>query len=37
MIMVFGFVSQALAQAAWIMAWWEGKKLEQNPALNSGL
>jgi len=31
------FVSQALAQVAWIMALWEGKRLEQNPALSSGL
>lgn len=35
--MVMFSVSQALAQVAWIMAWWEGKKLEQNLALNNGL
>lgn len=31
------FVLQALAQVAWIMAWWEGKMPEQNLALSSGL
>lgn len=30
-------IVQVLVQVAWIMAWWEGKKLDQNLALNSGL